>query len=99
MVDTPRSMASCSTCDGVPEMPPLISHIVEKGKQGYLKLVQCALHSHPWQDFYTTNDSQDFVSLFGALPEHPGPDLQDLKLASPRRADNDTGSQDVVCYQ
>lgn len=100
VVNTPRSMASCSTCDGVPEMPPLISHTDE---QGYLKLVRCRpLHNnccHHWQDFDTTSDSQDFFSLFGALPEHPGPDLQDLKLASLRRADNDTGSQDVFCYQ
>jgi len=103
VVDTPRSMALCSTCDGVPEIPFSAAPTDEKEKQGYLQLVHCrVLHNNycrPWQDLYGTSDSQDFDFLFGALPEHPGPDLQDLELVSPRGADSDTGSQDTFRFQ
>jgi len=101
--NTPRSMASCSTCDGVPEMPFSAAHTDETQKQGYSTLVHCrALHNEyrrPWQDFHGVCDSQDFVALFGALPEHPGPDLQDLELASPTGTESASDSQDVFCYQ
>lgn len=103
VIDTPRSMASCSTCDGVPEIPFSAPPTDETEKQSYSQFVHCrALRNNyccPWQDFYGTSDSQDFVSLFGALPEHPGPDFQDLELVSPRGADSDTGSHDTFRYQ